>query len=116
MKFDPLIFRAYDIRGVVPDQLNAELAEQVGRAVAALLKPSQVVVGRDVTLSGAELQAAVVKDLTASGVDVLDLGVVGTDEYNFACGSHGLPGIMVTASHNPKQYNGFKIVKKMPEI
>lgn len=116
MKVNPEIFRAYDIRGLAGKDVTPELAEQIGRAFASHLRPSRVVVGRDVRLSGPKLHAATIRGISAMGVDVLDVGVVGTDEYYFACGSYGLPGIMVTASHNPPEYNGFKMVKKMPEI
>ncbi|MEX1113385.1 MAG: phosphomannomutase/phosphoglucomutase [Patescibacteria group bacterium] len=116
MRAETEIFRAYDIRGIVPDQLDEAGAEQVGRAFAAYLQPKQVVVGRDVRTTGAAFQAAVIKGLTASGVDVLDIGRVSTDQYYFACSRHAAPGIMVTASHNPPEYNGFKMVRKMPEL
>lgn len=116
MEINSEIFRAYDIRGIAGADVTSELAEQIGRAFEAYLKPSKVVVGRDVRLSGPALQAALIKGLTAAGADVVDLGVVGTDEYYFACGVHKLPGIMITASHNPPEYNGFKMVKRMPEI
>lgn len=110
------IFKAYDIRGIVPDQLDAEAAEQVGRAFAAEVKPKKAVVGRDVRLTGAEFEKAVITGLSKSGVDVIDIGVVSTDEFYFACGTKGVPGIMVTASHNPPEYNGFKMVRKMPDL
>ena len=108
------IFKAYDIRGVVPDQLDAEAAEQVGRAFAAEVKPKTAVVGRDVRLTGPEFRQAVVTGLTKSGVDVIDIGQVSTDEFYFACGSKDLPGIMVTASHNAAEDNGFKMVRDFP--
>lgn len=116
MRAAPEIFRAYDIRGIVPDQLDAEGAEQVGRAFAAELKPKAVVVGHDVRVSGPEFHQAVITGLTKSGVDVIDIGQVSTDEFYFACGDKQLPGIMVTASHNPPEYNGFKMVKQMPNL
>lgn len=110
----PEVFKAYDIRGIVPDQIDVGAAGQVARAFAAELKPQQVVVGRDVRLTGPEFAAAVIEGLTKSGVDVIDIGQVSTDEFYFACGSKNLPGIMVTASHNPAEHNGFKMVKQMP--
>ncbi len=116
MRAAPEIFRAYDIRGIVPDQLDEAGAEQIGRAFAAFVEPERVVVGRDIRKTGPAFQAAVTRGLTASGVDVVDIGRVSTDEYYFACMKHDLPGIMVTASHNPGEYNGFKMVKKMPEF
>ncbi len=114
MRAAPEIFKAYDIRGIVPDQLDAAAAEQVARAFAAELKPRAAVVGRDVRLTGPEFKQAVITGLTKSGVNVVDIGTVSTDEFYFACGSKDLPGIMVTASHNPPEYNGFKMVRKMP--
>jgi phosphomannomutase len=114
MQAAPEIFKAYDIRGIVPDQLDTEAAEQVGRAFAAEVKPKTAVVGRDVRLTGQEFKQAVIAGLTKSGVDVIDIDLVSTDEFYFACGSKDLPGIMVTASHNPAEYNGFKMVREMP--
>lgn len=111
---DPVVFKAYDIRGVVPDQIDQGAAEQVARAFAADVGAVRAVVGRDVRLSGPQFMDAVIRGLTKSGVDVVDIGVVSTDEFYFACGSKELPGIMVTASHNPAEYNGFKMVREMP--
>lgn len=115
-QYDRSVFRAYDIRGVVPDQIDADFAEQVGRAFANFLRPAAAVVGRDVRTTGEEFHYRVILGLTASGVDVVDIGQVSTDAYYYACGAKGLPGIMVTASHNPAEYNGFKLVKSMPEL
>jgi phosphomannomutase len=116
MKVDPSIFKAYDIRGIYPTDLNEEIAYRVGRAFAVLLDARQVVVGRDMRLSGPSLMAAVTRGLADQGADVLDIGMVSTDQYYFACATLGLPGIMVTASHNPKAYNGFKMVRRMPYL
>lgn len=113
---DPSVFKAYDIRGVVPSQIDEAAAEQVARAFVAEVNPSQVVVGRDVRLSGPEFKQAVINGFIKSGVDVIDIGVVCTDEFYFACGKKELPGIMVTASHNPPEYNGFKMVIKLPNF
>jgi phosphomannomutase len=112
---DPDIFKPYDIRGIVPDQLTAEIAEQVGRAFAAFLKPKSVVVGRDVRLTSKEFQNRAIKGLIYSGVDVVDIGQVSTDVFYYACAIKNMPGLMVTASHNPKEYNGFKMMRKVPE-
>ncbi|HEX7260084.1 MAG TPA: phosphomannomutase/phosphoglucomutase [Candidatus Saccharimonadia bacterium] len=114
MKFGAHVFRAYDIRGIVPDELDADAAEQVGRAFAGHLNPHTVVVGRDVRLTGEELQGRAMEGLIRSGVDVVDIGQVSTDAFYYACATKSLPGIMVTASHNPAEYNGFKLVKDMP--
>ncbi|MDB5161262.1 MAG: Phosphoglucomutase, Phosphomannomutase [Candidatus Saccharibacteria bacterium] len=113
---DPGVFKAYDIRGIVPDQIDLAAAGQVARAFVAEVQPKQVVVGRDVRLTGPQFMQAVIEGLSKSGVDVLNIGQVSTDEFYFACATKDLPGIMVTASHNPSEYNGFKMVKKMPNF
>ena len=110
------IFKAYDIRGIYPTELNEQTAYRIGRAFATFLGAKQVVVGRDMRLSGPALHAEVLRGLTDQGADVYDLGMVSTDQYYYACVEMGLPGMMVTASHNPKQYNGFKMVRKMPYL
>ncbi len=110
------IFKAYDIRGIYPTELNEQTAYRIGRAFATFLGAKQVVVGRDMRLSGPALHAEVLLGLTDQGADVYDLGMVSTDQYYYACAEMGLPGMMVTASHNPKQYNGFKMVRKMPYL
>lgn len=110
----PSIFKAYDIRGIVGQTLNADVARQIGQAFgsAALAKgQTTVVIGRDGRLSGPELSAALAAGLQATGVDVIDLGVVATPMVYF--GTHVLgtqSGVMVTGSHNPPDYNGFKMV------
>lgn len=114
MGVDPSIFKAYDIRGLYPSQLDEATARAVGRAFATLLQPRQVVVGRDMRLSSPAVCAALVEGLTRQGADVLDLGMVSTDQYYFACATRRRPGIMVTASHNPPDYCGFKMVREMP--
>lgn len=116
MKVNPGIFKAYDIRGIYPEELNEAIAVQVGRAFASYTGAERVVVGRDMRLSGASLQAALMEGLTRQGADVLDIGMVSTDQYYFVCAESGLPGVMVTASHNPKAYNGFKMVRRMPYL
>ncbi|MGE4545856.1 MAG: phosphomannomutase CpsG [Pedobacter sp.] len=106
-------FKAYDIRGRVPDQLNEDLAMRIGRAFAVHLKPRQVVVGRDIRSSSAALCQALSEGLRTGGADVLDLGLCGTEEVYFATFSEGVcGGIMVTASHNPCDYNGMKLVRE----
>ena len=106
-------FKAYDIRGRVPDQLNEDLAMRIGRAFAAHLKPRQVVVGRDIRSSSEALCQALSDGLRAGGAEVLDLGLCGTEEVYFATFSEGVSGgIMVTASHNPSDYNGMKLVRE----
>ena len=114
MRVDPSIFKAYDIRGLYPSQLDESTALAVGRAFATLLQPRQVVVGRDMRLSSPAVCASLVEGLTLQGVDILDLGMVSTDQYYHACATRRRPGIMVTASHNPPDYCGFKMVREMP--
>jgi phosphomannomutase len=105
-------FKAYDVRGRVPEDLDEEIAYRIGRGYAAFVKPRVVAVGRDIRASSPALTAALVKGLTDSGVDVLDIGVGGTELAYFATFSRGLDGgIMVTASHNPPNYNGMKFVR-----
>ncbi len=112
----PSCFKAYDIRGKVPDELNVDLAEKIGAAFAAIYDLKRVVVGRDIRLSGPELSAALVKGLRTMGVDVLDLGICGTEEmYHavFSLEDDGVDGgVIVTASHNPADHNGMKFVVK----
>ena len=106
-------FKAYDARGKVPDDLNTDIAYRVGRAYAEFIKPKQVAVGRDVRLSSDELFDALTSGLTDSGVDVLDLGLCGTEQVYFAAFHLKLDGgIMITASHNPIDYNGLKFVRE----
>jgi len=107
------VFKAYDIRGTVPDQLNAELAYGVGRAAARFIGASRLAVGRDARTHSPELHGALVRGLTDEGADVVDLGLVSTPMMYYAVGAHRLGGgIMVTASHNPGQYNGFKLCRE----
>ena len=109
------IFKAYDIRGVYPDTLNEDVACEIGRAYVNYLglSGSRVVVGRDMRLSGEALEAAFIQGVTEAGADVLDIGLVSTDALYFAVGHLEEPGgAMVTASHNPKEYNGFKLCRE----
>ncbi len=116
MKVDASIFKAYDIRGIYPLQLNEKIAYLIGRSFAQFLKPKKVIVGRDMRLSGPILKKNLIQGLVDQGVDVVDVGMVSTDAYYFVCSKFGIPGIMVTASHNPKEFNGFKMVRKMPYL
>src|SRR5215212_7674797 len=102
------IFKAYDVRGVVPDDLDADLARDIGAAYARITDGKPILIGRDCRLSSPELAAAIAEGVTSQGSDVVDLGLASTDLLYFASGSLDLPGIMLTASHNPKQYNGLK--------
>jgi phosphomannomutase len=105
------IFKAYDVRGTYPDQLNEEAARRVGRAFAAWSGAERVLVGRDCRLSSPSLTAAFVEGLTDAGVGVADLGLATTDMVYFASGRLKLHGAMFTASHNPPQYNGIKLCR-----
>ncbi|MCL5735561.1 MAG: phosphomannomutase [Actinobacteria bacterium] len=107
-------FKAYDIRGRIPDQLNEEMAEIIGAAYAEFVHPSKVVVGHDMRLSSPSLAQAVSKGIRAAGTDVVDIGQVGTEEVYFATFALNLDGgVMVTASHNPKDYNGMKFTRDL---
>ncbi len=106
-------FKAYDIRGRVPDELNTEVAHAIGRAYAQFLRPERVVVGHDIRLSSPEMASALIDGLRTAGVDVAEIGVSGTEEIYFATDHFGFDGgIAVTASHNPKDYNGMKLVRE----
>ena len=106
-------FKAYDIRGRMPDELNPDIAWRIGRATAEYLKPKTIVVGGDIRLSSPELKTALSDGLRSGSVDVIDIGLCGTEEIYFAT-SHlkADGGVMVTASHNPKDYNGMKLVRE----
>ena len=106
-------FKAYDVRGRVPDQLNEDIARRIGRAYAEIIKPQQVVVGHDIRLSSESIKAALTEGLLEQGVDVYDIGLCGTEGIYFATSHAGMDGgIAVTASHNPKDYNGMKFVRE----
>jgi phosphomannomutase len=102
------IFKAYDVRGVVPDELNEDVARRIGSAFARWAGEPRISVGRDARLSSPGLAAALAEGATREGVDVIDLGLASTDLLYFASGSLNVPATMVTASHNPPNYNGLK--------
>jgi len=105
-------FKAYDLRGRIPSELNDQVAYRVGRAYAEFVKPRKVIVGRDIRLSSEELSKALEQGLLDSGVDVHDIGLCGTEVVYYATFAYGMDGgIMVTASHNPPDYNGMKFVR-----
>jgi len=109
----PSCFKAYDLRGRVPDELNEELAYRIGQAYAAHLSPRRIAIGHDIRLSGPSLAEALARGFTDAGVDVLDLGLCGTEEIYFAAFHLDVDGgIIVTASHNPAEYNGMKFVRE----
>jgi phosphomannomutase len=110
---DPKVFKAYDVRGIFPGELNEEGAYAIGRAYAEQFEPKEIAVGRDMRLSSPPMAAAVVSGVADAGVAVVDIGMVGTEMLYFAVGELGLDGgIAVTASHNPKEYTGMKIVRR----
>lgn len=110
---NPKIFMAYDIRGVYPKELNEQDAYKIGQAYAKFIKPKNVTVGMDVRTSGSKLKKELIRGLTDAGVDVVDIGIISTDMIYFAVANYGYDGgIVVTASHNPKEYNGFKLVRE----
>ncbi len=107
------LFKAYDVRGIVPNELTPALAREIGRALVATIKPDTVVVGRDMRISSPLLAAALIEGIRDTGANVVDVGMVSTDALSFAVGKYGYPaGVMVTASHNPPEYNGFKISRE----
>src|SRR5680860_60832 len=104
-------FKAYDLRGRVPDQLNPKLAELIGRAYVEVTGAKKIIVGYDIRLSNREISQALCSGLMAAGADVYDIGLCGTEYVYFATSHYGMDGgIMVTASHNPKNHNGMKMV------
>jgi phosphomannomutase/phosphoglucomutase len=106
-------FKAYDIRGRMPDELNEELAERIGRAFAQIVGTGRVVVGYDIRKDSPALAAALTEGLNRAGCDVVDIGLCGTEEVYFQTFHRGvIGGIMVTASHNPMDYNGMKLVRE----
>jgi len=106
------LFKAYDIRGVVPDELNPDIAYRIGRALVTYLGVDNVCVGRDMRVSGQVLATALIDGIRDQGADVTDIGLISTDGLYFAVGKFGFSaGVMVTASHNPAEYNGFKLCK-----
>jgi phosphomannomutase len=113
MKLNPDIFKAYDVRGVYPSEINEEGARAIGAAFIAYLKASRVAVGRDMRLSSPALAAAFIDGVTSQGADVVDYGMIATDMLYFAVAADRLEGgVQITASHNPRQYNGMKMVRQ----
>jgi phosphomannomutase len=110
---DPKAFKAYDVRGVYPDELDEEGAYAVGRAYVEQFEPRRIAVGRDMRLSSPSMSAALIEGAADGGADVYDVGMVGTEMVYYAVGELGLEGgVCVTASHNPRQYTGMKIVRR----
>jgi phosphomannomutase len=110
---NPKIFGAYDVRGIYPETLDEDVAYRIGRAFVQYLGAQAVAVGRDMRVSSPALAGALIRGITDQGADAIDLGMTTTDELYFAVGKFGYPaGVMVTASHNPKQYNGLKMCRE----
>ncbi len=113
LMLDPAVFKAYDVRGLYPSELDEAGAYAIGRAYVEQFEPARIAVGRDMRLSAPSMALAVIEGAADGGADVIDLGMVGTEMVYFAVGELGLDGgIMVTASHNPKDYTGMKIVRR----
>jgi phosphomannomutase len=109
---DPKVFKAYDVRGIYPGELDEEGAEAIGRAFVEVFEPARIAIGRDMRVSSPAMAEAVARGAEEAGAEVLNLGLVGTEMVYLAVGELGLDGgIQVTASHNPKQYTGLKIVR-----
>src|SRR5918996_1199518 len=110
---NPEVFKAYDVRGLYPEEITEELFRQLGRAFVAFLGPGRYAVTRDMRLSSPSLSSAFIEGAVAQGGHVVDYGLAGTDMMYFAVAADGLDGgAQITASHNPKQYNGCKLVRK----
>src|SRR5688500_12762099 len=103
------IFKAYDIRGTVPDQLDADTCRRIGAAFASFAGGPTILIARDMRPSGEELSAAFADGVMSQGIDVVDLGLGSTDLMYYASGRYAAPGAMFTASHNPAGYNGIKL-------
>src|SRR6201990_2308286 len=113
LNLNPDIFKAYDVRGTYPDQINEDGARAIGAAFVAYLEAKRIAVGRDMRLSSPGLAAAVIEGATSPGADVVDYGMISTDMLYFAVARDQHDGgVQVTASHNPKQYNGMKMVRR----
>jgi phosphomannomutase len=113
MKIDPSIFKAYDVRGLYPAEINEQVARQIGRGFVAYLKPNQIAVSRDMRVSSPAIATAFIEGAREQGADVIDYGMMGTDMLYFAVVKDSLDGgAQVTASHNPGKYNGIKMVRE----
>jgi phosphomannomutase len=113
MALDPKVFKAYDVRGIYPSELDEGGAYAIGRAYAEQFEPKEMAVGRDMRLSSPSIAEAAIRGASDSGASIVDIGMVGTEMVYFAVGELGLDGgIAVTASHNPKEYTGMKIVRR----
>jgi phosphomannomutase len=112
-RVNPSIFKAYDVRAIYPTEIDEPIARDIGRAFVAYLHAGRIAVGRDMRLSSPSLAAAFIEGVRAQGADVVDFGLCGTDMLYFGVAREGFDGgAAITASHNPKQYNGMKLVRK----
>src|SRR3954463_2084271 len=113
LSLNPNIFKAYDVRGLYPDEINEDTARAIGAAFVAYLKARRIAGGSDMRLSSPALAAAFIEGATSQGADVVDYGMIATDMLYFAVArDRHAGGVQVTASHNPKQYNGMKMVRQ----
>src|SRR5689334_24953103 len=113
LHLNPDIFKAYDVRGTYPDQVNEDGARAIGAAFTAYLKAKRIAVGRDMRVSSPSLASAFIEGAISQGADVVDYGMIATDMLYFAVARDGHDGgVQITASHNPKQYNGMKMVRQ----
>ena len=113
MHINPSIFKAYDIRGLYPGEINEDVARHIGRGFVAYLTPNRIGVSRDMRVSSPSVAAAFIEGAREQGADVIDYGMLGTDMMYFAVAKDALDGgAQITASHNPKQYNGIKMVRE----
>ena len=116
MQINQSIFKSYDVRGIYPTDFNEDIAAKITQAYIKLFSPKKVVLGRDVRESGESLFNSILKTFVDAGIDVLDIGIVSTDEFYFAVGSNDVDGgITVSASHNPREYNGMNFCKRDAE-
>src|SRR5258708_19657826 len=109
MQVDPSIFKSYDIRGIYGQNLFDDVAEAIGKAFVKVLDAKQVIVGRDARVSGPALHEKLLRGLTSLGTNVIDIGMVSTDMYYYACPLKKLPAIIITSTPHPKKNNSFKI-------
>jgi phosphomannomutase len=116
LQLDPGLFKSYDVRGIYPSALNDDVAYRIGRCFVPLIGAKRIVVGRDMRHTGVQLFEAFARGATEAGADVTDIGMVSTDALYFAVGKYGFDGgVMITASHNPAQYNGMKFTRANAE-
>src|SRR3954463_15554916 len=113
MSINPNIFKAYDVRGLYPQEVNEDAARLIGRGFVAYLNAKRIAVSRDMRLSSPSMAAAFIEGARLQGADVVDYGMMGTDMLYFAVARDGHDGgVQITASHNPKEYNGIKMVRQ----